>query len=219
MLFTPCYEHLISGAGRQSTAAFGRILRIFRVNWWLLFVAQCLARQWIHVLRQFLCVFERISRIFYVKEDTRILKSILSCSPASGDMENCAQSMLQSPFTWQSLVRRHVSELSRAGGGGVAGSLDFRLGACVCHMDKHMSSALSPHQAFSSSCRSVADLSGETWQSRWANARDATVGVPAAEIASSVHAPSRPYDGSHGAGDGLPPQRSTFEVKSGGGAE
>ena len=32
-------------------------------------------------------------------------------------------------------------------------------------------------------------------------------------------APSRPYDGGHGAGDGPPPQRSRSEEKSGGGAE
>ena len=41
--------------------------------------AQCLVRQWIHVLRQFLGAFERPSHIFYVKVEPRILKFI---SPA-----------------------------------------------------------------------------------------------------------------------------------------
>ena len=41
-----------------------------------------------------------------------------------------------------------------------------------------------------------------------------TPGSPAPSMA-----PSRPYDGGHGAGDGPPPQRSRSEEKSGGGAE
>ena len=47
-------------------------------------LAQRLVRQWIHILRKFLGASGRISRIFCVKGETRILKSILSCSPASG---------------------------------------------------------------------------------------------------------------------------------------
>ena len=48
----------------------------------ILFSAQCLARQWLYVMRQF-GAFGRTSRIFHVNEETRIRKSILSCSPAS----------------------------------------------------------------------------------------------------------------------------------------
>ena len=47
-------------------------------------LAQRLVRQWIHALRQFLGAFGRASRIFYVKVETRILMSILSCSPRRG---------------------------------------------------------------------------------------------------------------------------------------
>ena len=47
-------------------------------------LAQRLVRQWIHALRQFLGAFGRASRIFYVKVETRILKSMLSCALRRG---------------------------------------------------------------------------------------------------------------------------------------
>ena len=65
-------------------------------------------------------------RIFYVRVESRILKSISSCSPASRGMEKCAQSILQlyggvtwksgrcfhePPCIWQSFVERRLPNI------------------------------------------------------------------------------------------------------------
>ena len=61
---------------------------------------------------------------------------------------------------------------------------------------------------------SLADSHGVHGCTRGCVVSQTTPGSPAPSMA-----PSRPYDGGHGAGDGPPPQRSRSEEKSGGGAE
>ena len=61
---------------------------------------------------------------------------------------------------------------------------------------------------------SLADSHGRHGRTRGCVVSQTTPGSPAPSMA-----PSRPYDGGHGAGDGPPPQRSRSEEKSGGGVE
>ena len=68
-------------------------------------VAQCLARRWLHVLRQYLA-FGRIAHIFYVAMDSN---PEVSWSSFSRRMEQSAQPMLQ----FQSWLRCSHQEISR----------------------------------------------------------------------------------------------------------